>query len=72
MVIEYQQRLLARGTTMPKARKKYYEAIPVGQLKVDTNLDAQRMFQPKWAKKLESIWDPEVLLPHDRLAPRGR
>ncbi|WP_329198778.1 DUF6551 family protein [Streptomyces sp. NBC_01435] len=48
---------------MPKARKKYYEAIPVGQLKVDTNLDAQRMFQPKWAKKLESIWDPEVLLP---------
>lgn len=57
---------------MPKARKKYYEAIPVGQLKVDTNLDAQRMFQPKWAKKLESIWDPEVLLPHDRPAPRGR
>ncbi|MFE1171328.1 hypothetical protein [Streptomyces sp. NPDC058773] len=38
--------------------KKYYEAIPVSQLRVDPNLDAQRMFQPKWANRLAKIWDP--------------
>lgn len=43
--------------------KKFYEAIPVGQLKVDPKLDAQRMFNPNWAKKLGTMWDPEVLLP---------
>lgn len=43
--------------------KKYYEAIPVSQLRVDPNLDAQRMFQPKWANRLAKIWDPEVVGP---------
>ncbi|MEU5599255.1 DUF6551 family protein [Streptomyces sp. NPDC020298] len=43
--------------------KKSYEAIPVSQLRVDPNLDAQRMFQPKWANRLAKIWDPEVVGP---------
>lgn len=41
---------------------KYYEAIPVGLLKVDDSLDAQRMFQRSWAGKLAKIWDPGLLL----------
>ncbi|MFD7667801.1 DUF6551 family protein [Streptomyces sp. NPDC059788] len=47
---------------MPKPRK-YYEAIPVGRMKVDPKMNAQRQFQPKWANKLFKIWDREVLLP---------
>ncbi|WP_033322331.1 DUF6551 family protein [Streptomyces yerevanensis] len=43
--------------------KKYYEAIAVSQLRVDRNLDAQRMFQAKWAGRLAKIWDREVLMP---------
>jgi hypothetical protein len=46
----------------PPKVKKFYEAIPVSQLKVDTSLDAQRIFQPDWADKLEKIWDPNLLL----------
>ncbi|MFI8514935.1 DUF6551 family protein [Streptomyces sp. NPDC085460] len=42
--------------------KKSYKAIPVGQLRVDPKLDAQRIFQPTWANKLAKIWDPGVLL----------
>ncbi|MGN9791369.1 DUF6551 family protein [Streptomyces sp. OZ13] len=47
---------------MPKIRK-FYEAIAVGEMKVDATMDAQRQFQPKWANKLQKIWDREVLLP---------
>ncbi|MGA5128387.1 DUF6551 family protein [Streptomyces olivoreticuli] len=54
--------LMEGDSRVPKARK-HYEAIAVGQLKVDHKMDAQRQFQPKWAKKLDKIWDPEVLLP---------
>ncbi|MCZ4096087.1 DUF6551 family protein [Streptomyces sp. H39-C1] len=43
--------------------RKYYESIRVSQLRVDPNLDAQRMFQPKWAGRLAKIWDREVLMP---------
>ncbi|MGV9617960.1 DUF6551 family protein [Streptomyces tendae] len=42
--------------------KKSYKAIPVGELRVDPKLDAQRIFQPTWANKLAKIWDPDVLL----------
>ncbi|MFJ8573583.1 DUF6551 family protein [[Kitasatospora] papulosa] len=42
--------------------KKSYQALPVGQLHVDPNLDAQRIFMATWANKLARIWDPEVLL----------
>ncbi len=50
--------------------KKYYEAIPVSQLRVDPNLDAQRMFQPKWANRLAKIWDPRWSAP--RWSPAAR
>ncbi|MEU4147899.1 DUF6551 family protein [Streptomyces parvulus] len=47
---------------MPMVRK-YYEAIAVGQMKVDPKMDSQRQFLSKWANKLQKIWDREVLLP---------
>lgn len=52
----------ATKTTTTTVRK-YFDEIPVGDLQVDENLDAQRIFQPTWANKLEGIWDPDVLLP---------
>ncbi|MEU9518115.1 DUF6551 family protein [Streptomyces sp. NPDC048224] len=52
--------------TMTRAQtqqlKKYYAALPVGQLQVDDEMDAQRIFDPGWANKLAKMWDPEVLL----------
>ena len=45
-----------------KLIKKSYKSIPVGQLHVDPELDAQRIFQPTWANKLAKIWDRDVLL----------
>lgn len=47
---------------MDNSVKKYYAQIPVGDLHVDPNLDAQRIFQPTWAAKLSKIWDPELLM----------
>ncbi len=56
------------STTALRARTrakvgKFFEEIAVGDLLVDETLDAQRIFQPTWANKLEGIWDPDVLLP---------
>lgn len=45
-----------------QSTKKRYMQIPVGQLHVDPNLDAQRIYQPTWAGKLKKMWDRDVLL----------
>ncbi|MFD7787776.1 DUF6551 family protein [Streptomyces nojiriensis] len=42
---------------------KRHQEIPVGLLKVDSSLNAQRIFSDPWATKLEKIFDEELLLP---------